>query len=175
MSQELSILFEKAVRFLTKFMPISEDSCRKPYLFHDLRVGVYLFENKYPKNIVIAWVLHDAIEWSNANEQMIIDEFGSEILELILANSKNGSIEKSTRLNDMITRCINYWESALIIKAADTIDSFKRYETQNNINELKWHCLKTAETIFELKPDSFNDKIFDELKSRQDKFNYLKK
>jgi len=73
----------------------------------------------------------------------------------------------------MIERCIQSGEDALIIKAADIIDSFKWYSKQNNIEELRNHCLKTANIIFKLKPDDFNDEIFQELKFWQEKFKYL--
>ena len=45
---------EKAIRFLTKHMPISEENSRKPILFHDIRVGVYLYENGYKKDMILA-------------------------------------------------------------------------------------------------------------------------
>ena len=80
------------MRLLTVHMPPSDEDSRKSILFHDIRVGVYLYENGYKKDIVLAGVLHDAIEWSKVNEQMLRDEFGDNIVRLVAANTKNDSI-----------------------------------------------------------------------------------
>ena len=92
MKKTLNIEFEKAVRLLTVHMPPSDEDSRKPILFHDIRVGVYLYENGYKNDVVLAGVLHDAIEWSKVNEQMLRDEFGDNIVRLVAANTKNDSI-----------------------------------------------------------------------------------
>ena len=69
MSKSLQIEFEKAVRFLAKRMPLPDANSRKPILFHDIRVGIYLYENGYTKDVVLAGVLHDTIEWARMSAQ----------------------------------------------------------------------------------------------------------
>jgi len=175
MSKKLSVGFEKAVRFLVGHMPPSDENSRKPILFHDIRVGVYLYENGYPQDIVLAGVLHDAIEWSDANEQMLRDEFGDEVIRLVSASTKDGSItDKEEKTEELIQRCMRNGQEALIVKTADIIDSFKWYADQNNEDELKNHCVKNADAIFKFKPAGFDDKIFEELKIWQNKFKHLK-
>ena len=175
MKKTLNIEFEKAVRLLTVHMPPSDEDSRKPILFHDIRVGVYLYENGYKKDIVLAGVLHDAIEWSKVNEQMLRDEFGDNIVRLVAANTKNDSIlDKVERIDDLIRRCVQNGQNALIVKAADIIDSFKWYFSQNNKGEIRY-CMRNANIIFKYKPDDFDDKIFDELKIWQSKFTNLVK
>lgn len=170
MSKLLNIEFEKAVRFLTKHLPPSDESSRKPILFHDIRVGVYLHENGYPQEVVLAGVLHDAIEWSKANEQMLRGQFNDNIVKLVLANTKDDSIaDKEENINELIRRCVQNGQDALIVKTADIIDSFKWYSSQDNKNELRY-CMSNANTIFKFKPDDFDDKIFDELKNWQSRF-----
>ena len=170
MSQSLGVAFEKAVRFLVMHMPVSEEGSRKPILFHDIRVGVYLYENGYGQDIVLAGVLHDVIEWSSVDEEMVRTEFGDDVVRLILASTKDDTItDKEERVKELIVRCIENGQDALIIKTADTIDSFKWYSDQNNINELTNHCIKNADTIITHKPSDFTDKIFDELKMWRDK------
>lgn len=171
MSKSLNIEFEKAVRFLVKYMPVSDENNRKPILFHDIRVGVYLYENGYSQDVVLAGVLHDVIEWSKVNEQILKDEFGDNIVRLVLASTKDDTIiDKDEKINELIKRCVQNGQDALIIKTADIIDSFKWYSSQNNEDELKNHCAKNANIIFKFKPNDFNDKIFNELKSWQEKF-----
>ncbi len=171
MPKSLNIKFEKAVRILSEYMPPSDENSRKPVIFHDIRVGVYLYENGYPEDVVLAGVLHDAIEWSGADEQLLRDEFGDNVVRLISACTKDDAIEdKEERTNELIQRCAQNGQDALIVKTADIIDSFKWYVGQNNDDELKNHCVKNANAIFKFKPKDFDDKIFDELKSWQERF-----
>lgn len=171
MSKSLNLKFEKAVRILSKHMPPSDENSRKPIMFHDIRVGVYLYENGYSEDVVLAGILHDAIEWSNVDEQLLRDEFGNNVVRLIFASTKNDTIiDKAEKTNELIQRCVQNGQDALIVKTADIIDSFKWYSNQNNEDELKNHCVKNAAAIFKFKPNDFDDKIFDELRSWQEKF-----
>lgn len=165
MNTSLDIEFEKAVRMLAEHIPISKEGSRKPILFHDIRVGVSLYRRGYPRDVVLAGILHDAIEWSDISEEMIRKEFGEDVLQVVLANSKSRSIEDpDERIDDMIRRCVETGADALIIKAADTIDSFEHYTKTGNEQELEHHCKPTAEAILRYKPDNFRDPIFDELR-----------
>ena len=171
MSKSLNIKFEKAVRVLSEYMPESDENSRKPVMFHDIRVGVYLYENGYSEDVVLAGVLHDASEWSGADEQLLRDEFGDNVVRLIFASTKDDTIaDKVEKTNELIQRCVQNGQDALIVKTADIIDSFKWYASQNNEDELKNHCVKNANAIFKFKPEDFDDKIFNELKSWQERF-----
>ena len=173
--KSLNISFEKAVRLLVKYVPLSDENSRKPILFHNIRVGVYLYENNYKSEIVLAGVLHDAIEWSGASEQILKSEFGNNVFKLVLANTKNSLIKDEEKIiNELIQRCAQNGQDALIIKTADIIDSFKWYAEQNNIEELQY-CIRNANAISKFKPDDFNNKIFDELRNWQAKFTHLTK
>ncbi len=152
--------FETAVRFLSKHMPKAED-LEKPTLLHSLRVGVYLFQKGYSKEICIAGLLHDLIEDSKISKEDISNEFGEEIANLVKANTKNENIKN--KYEDLITRCIELGENALIIKAADIIDNFNYYSKISNAGGLSY-VHEIGELLFKLKPTNYNDKIFEELK-----------
>lgn len=171
MLKSLNIKFEKAVRILSEYMPLSDEHSRKPVMFHDIRVGVYLYEHGYSEDVVLAGVLHDAIEWSGVDEQLSRDEFGDNVVRLIFANTKDDTIlDKEEKTNELIQRCVENGQDALIIKTADIIDSFKWYASQHNKDELENHCVKNTNTIFKFKPENFDDKIFDELRRWQERF-----
>lgn len=173
MSKSLNVKFEKAVRLLVEHSPVSDESSRKPILFHDIRVGVYLYNHKYSEDVVLAGLLHDAIEWSSAPEQMLRDEFGNNVVRLILASTKNNSIiDKYEKTTELIKRCVSNGQDALIIKTADILDSFQWYTSQDNKGELEY-CMRNANAIFKFKPDDFDDKIFNELKIWQERFSDL--
>lgn len=173
MTKSLDIKFERAVRLLAQYMPVSDESSRKPILFHDIRVGVYLYENDYPEDVVLAGLLHDALEFSEISENMISDEFGENVLKLVKASTKNDSIEdKEEKIGELIQRCVQNGQDALIVKTADIIDSFKWYSSQNTKDQLEY-CMRNTNAIFQFKPDDFQDPIFLELKKWQDKFSNL--
>ncbi len=164
MEKSLGVEFEKAVRLLAQYMPISDEQSRKPALFHDIRVGVYLYERNYSTEIVLAGILHDAIEWSRIPDEMLRQEFGDTITELVLACTKDDSIKDPVeKIEKIVKQCVTAGEDALIVKAADIIDSFKWYTMMQNEGELKY-CMRNADAIFQLKPEHFQDKIFNELK-----------
>jgi (p)ppGpp synthase/HD superfamily hydrolase len=173
MPTSLGIEFERAVRLLATHMPLSHEGSRKPILFHDIRVGVYLYEHSYTQDIVVAGVLHDAIEWTSITEQKLRKEFDENVVRLVLANTKDDSItDKNEKTIELIKRCVQNGQDALIVKTADIIDSFKWYSGQENQDELRY-CLRNANAIFQFKPSNFDDKIFDELKTWQEKFSRL--
>jgi (p)ppGpp synthase/HD superfamily hydrolase len=163
MKQALNVEFEKAIRILGEYMPLSDENTRKPVFFHDLRVGVYLYERGYSRDVVLAGVLHDAIEDSEITEELIMKEFGSNVAKLVSASTKDSSIEDSNqRIDELILRCSQNGEDALIVKAADILDSFKYYTSVNNKGEIGY-CLKNTEAIFKYKLKDYQDKIFSEL------------
>ncbi len=169
MNNYLNIRFEKAIRLITEHFPISDENSRKPLLFHDLRVGIYLYEKGYSEDVVLAGVLHDTIEWSDITEEILKKEFGENVVKLVLASTKDKLVEKSKRNTELIKRCVENGQDALTVKVADTIDSFKWYYSQNNKDQLENHCLEIADLIFENKPKNFDDNIFSELKNWQNK------
>lgn len=165
MIKSTNIKFEEAVRLLTEYMALSDEKSRKPVLFHSIRVGTYLYENNYSQDIVLAGILHDALEWSGINEQVLRDRFGDNVTRLVLANTKDDSIKDSSeKIVELTNRCIRNGEDALIVKTVDIIDSFKFYSKVDNTDELMY-CVKNGKTILKFKPDNYTDPVFDILKN----------
>lgn len=161
---KITLKYEKAIRFISKNLPISDESTRKSVLFHDIRVGVYLYENGYDEDIVLAGFLHDVLEFSNITEQDLTKECNQDITKIVIACSKDKGIEdKIERDDDVIKRCVEAGQDALIVKAADVLDSLKYYQKQDNQEQLDY-CSRNINSIFKYKPDEFDDKIFKELK-----------
>ncbi|MEK7192921.1 MAG: HD domain-containing protein [Patescibacteria group bacterium] len=165
MTKEFNIKFEKAVHLLVEHLPLSDENSRKPILFHDIRVGVYLYNNDYSEDLILAGLLHDAIEWSSLTEDGLRAEFGDNVVRLIKANSKDDSIiDKEKKTEELITRCVQNGEDALVVKTADILDSFNWYSSQENKEGISY-CIRNANVILRLKPDNYSDKIFNKLRS----------
>lgn len=161
MNVKTDILCEKAIMFLSKYSKLSEINARKPRLMHAVRVGMYLYDHGYGDDIVVAGFLHDVIEWEGVTIDMIDERFGEYVRSLVLANTKDRT--HGHPVDDMIKRCVACGEDALIVKAADIIDSFVWYMDQKNDDELQNHCVNTAQSIMMHKPERWRDKLFDEL------------
>ena len=165
MKKFLDIDFERAVRLLVRQLPVSDENSRKPVLAHDIRVGVYLFEKGYEKDVVIAGLLHDVIEWGNMSAEGVAREFGDKVAHLVLANSKNKDLARGQeRREDMARRCAQHGCDAMAIKAADTLDSFKYYTSVQNKEQLRNHCQPMAEYIFKHMPRGCKGQVFEELR-----------
>jgi len=154
--------FEKAVRQITDAMPLAEE-LEKPTLLHSIRVGIYLYNNQYSREVCIAGLLHDAIEDTKITKEDIENNFGKEIAEIVQANTKDENLTDN-KYKDMMIKCIEYGEDALIVKAADIIDNFNYY-TRINEHEGLAYVHHITSLLLELKPEDFKDPIFDYLKS----------
>lgn len=149
---------ENAIRFLVPRFPDARELI-KPTAFHSIRVGTYLYENWYSEIICLAWLLHDILEDTETTEQEIGELFGKEVLEIVLANTKNINItDKDVRREDLIKRCL-WTQEALIVKCADIMDNYKYRTRHGNIKETK-DAQNLARMIKNDIPSSFSDKIF---------------
>lgn len=160
----LNIDFEKAIRLLAEYLPVADERTRKSILFHDIRVGVYLYERGYSRDIVLAGILHDALEFTEITQQILENEFGNKVRQLVAACTKDDLIkDPEEKTTELIKRCIENGQDALIVKAADILDSFKFYTTTNNPEQIQY-CMRNAGAIFKFKPDHFTDPVSTELK-----------
>ena len=148
--------FEDAMRLLVSHFP---KETKKPALFHSMRVGTYLWNNNYSEDIQIAWLLHDALEDTSMTEEEILKLCWKEVLAIVQANSEDDSVETSLQKEDIVKRCAQVWENALIVKMADVYDNFKFYTQQENISELE-RCKWFVELILKYKKENWNDSIF---------------
>lgn len=154
---------ELAIGLLCKYMPIGEER-KKPLLMHCLRVGMRLYDNNYPRDIILGGFLHDLLEWTDGSEAMIDEMFGERARDIVKANTKNRDIsDPAARRREYVSRCIQLGEDATIVKAADILDSYHFYQSVSNTNEIA-RCVDTASVILEQLPDTFNDPIFTELR-----------
>ena len=148
-------LFEKAVLEFVKYFP--EETQRKPFFYHSIRVWVFLWNQWYSEEIQIAGLLHDTLEDTSISENTIENLFWKNVVWIVKANSKNLSLAKEEVLEDIVKRCSDYGIDAMIVKIADVYDNFLFYKKINNIPEIE-RCKKLANLILKYK-QNYNDKI----------------
>lgn len=154
---------EKAIRLISQYMPKS-NLLIKPTLFHSIRVGCKLWEKGAKDEVVIAAILHDSIEDTEITEEMILSEFGERVLELILANTKNESIlDKSEKIGDLMTRCVEVGEDAILIKIADIIDNYDYYERNDEPDGVE-KMNKNAKILLQIAEKKISDELLNDLR-----------
>ena len=119
-------LFEQAVLEFVKYFP--EETQRKPFFYHSIRVWVFLWNQWYSEEIQIAGLLHDALEDTSISENTIGNLFWKNVVWIVKANSKNLSLTKEEVLEDIVKRCSDYGIDAMIVKIADVYDNFLFYK-----------------------------------------------
>lgn len=149
-------LFEQAVLEFVKYFP--EETQRKPFFYHSIRVWVFLWNQWYSEEIQIAGLLHDTLEDTSISEKEIENLFWKNVLWIVKVNSKNPSLAKEEVLEDIVKRCSDYGIDAMIVKVADVYDNFLLYKKINNIPEIE-RCKKLANLILKYK-QNYDDKIF---------------
>ncbi len=151
--KDIEIEILEATKLLSTFE--SEDQQRrKPIIPHSIRVGKLIEENDGSRDAIIAGLLHDTLEWSNMSRDIIETKFGSNVLAIVEANTQNRSIQdKIEQWKDMVNRCADLNTDALIVKAADTLDSLQYYKEKNNEEEIARsiaignYIIKNAESV----------------------------
>lgn len=162
MNDNFGKMCEEAIRCLVEYMPPAEELI-KPTLLHSVRVGTYLYNNGYSQDVVLAGYLQDLVEDTEIKQSYIEEKFGKNVLDIVLANSKDESIAKEDRNKELLQRCVDCSNDALIVKIADILDNYKYYkriESQKGLD----YCAGNTEYLLEIVTPSFEDKIFDELK-----------
>jgi len=153
--------YKNLIDFLKETIP--EDAGKnKPLLPHLLRVGTFLHDHGYSEEVVKAGLLHDMIEWTDHPQHLICDSYGEHVYEIVLANTKNRDITNpQQRREDYVNRCANVGLDALIVKAADILDSYAYYSEHGNTTELD-RSVQIAKLIL-AKVDKSLDPIFEKL------------
>ncbi len=154
--KELEI--EKAIRIVSKYFDWNTEMI-KPTLLHSIKVWVYLYSKWYSQDICIGWFLHDTLEDTNITEQEILSLFWENVLDIVKANTKDKNIDKSLVNSELIERCWNLSEDALIVKSADIIDNYIYY---SSINSEKWvnRCIELSWLVIKNKKIDYLDPIF---------------
>lgn len=95
-----------------------------PYITHPLRVQVFIY-SYITKDITTNQIaiLHDVIEDTKYGYSDILDRFGSKVADGVLSLTKDSSLSKEDRKNQMLENCFKASNSSKIVKAADRIDN----------------------------------------------------
>ncbi len=125
-----------------------KDTAASPYINHPIEVANILWTigEVYDVAAIIAAILHDTIEDTDATPEEIRLSFGDEILGLVLEVSDNKSLPKQERKQNQITHSPHLSRRAKQIKLADKICNVRdiayappdHWSRQRRIDYLQW-------------------------------------
>lgn len=163
MSKLFGAKIEETIRLLAREIPHAEKLI-KPTLFHCVRVGVYLYENKYSEDIVLAGLLHDIIEDTTVTEDGLKAQYNDNVVGIVMANTKVKGGSDPDQVEAIVKKCAKYGPDALIIKMADVLDNYKYYEQIGTKDEIE-RANKYAKTIFNYLPNNFDTLVLRDLRA----------
>jgi (p)ppGpp synthase/HD superfamily hydrolase len=94
-----------------------------PYFTHLENVALTLFNAGFSNNVVAAGYLHDIIEDTIVTKIQILNLFGNEVVDLVLANSENKSLEWEDRKTETIEKAKTASLEIKAMIAADKLDN----------------------------------------------------
>lgn len=114
---------------------------RKPYINHCLEVARILHKHGYSEEIVIAGLLHDTVEDTEATLEDLERLFGEEVSNLVkyVTEDKSPSLSWNERKVMYIKMLTDAPEGAVVISAADKL---------HNITETLEQWLKVGDAVF---------------------------
>ena len=165
---QLEGLMNNAIEFLAVSLN-STGHNSKPVLLHSIRVGFYLYEIGYSKDIVLAGLLHDILEDTDTPINDLCDKFGSNVAKIVSATSFNTSInDKTEQFQDMFNRCLNCGKEALIVKAVDIMDNSNYIHLVTDRKTRDWLLFKMDSFINISKEVIQDEEIWNDLNRKHD-------
>jgi (p)ppGpp synthase/HD superfamily hydrolase len=162
---------EEAFKFLAlSFQQRRVRNRNKPVVLHSIRVGMYLYRLDYPKNVVIAGILHDLLEDTDVSFNDLKDKFGDNIACLVQACSFDASIrDKKEQYDEVFARCLKEGKEALLVKIVDLVDNLPYMLDVKYAGDLRDFLQEKIRYFIELaRPKMTDEALFQELTKQFD-------
>jgi len=119
-----------------------------PYINHPIAVAYYLctFANICDLNVLAAAILHDALEDTDATPEEIEEQFGRQVLKLVLEVTDDKSLPKKIRRREQENTVSQRSHGAKLIRIADKISNLNDlyhtppsgWDSETQIEYLDW-------------------------------------
>jgi DNA-binding ferritin-like protein (Dps family) len=108
-----------------------KNSLHAPYIIHPIAVAKSLWEEGHVRNVdvLVAAILHDTIEDTEASVGEIIDLFGPYVASIVMEVSDDKSLPKEKRKELQITTAPAKSPEAKVLKLADKLHNFRDLST----------------------------------------------
>lgn len=96
-------------------------SSQLPYIIHLYDVARILTNNHAPEYVIVAGILHDTLEDTNATESEIEQLFGQKVKEIVVSETENKALCWKERKQDRIDNLKNASLDCKMVKCADML------------------------------------------------------
>lgn len=96
-----------------------------PYISHPMEVMQILTENGCPEDVIVAGILHDTLEDTNAKAEDIENLFGRKVLDIIKAETENKSETWVERKKHTVEHVKRSSKSVQLVCCADKLANIK--------------------------------------------------
>ncbi len=102
-------------------------AAQEPYINHLLEVANMVTQatGGTEPNVIIAALLHDAVEDQNVSPEMIASEFGKHVADIVMEVSDDTSLPKEVRKGEQVQNAPRKSREAKFIKLADKISNLR--------------------------------------------------
>ena len=126
-----------------------------PYIVHPLRVALILIEVAEQNNaaVICAGILHDVLEDSSTSEDDIEDDFGSQVLDMVMALTHPEQKDGETifgRNKRMFENMQWAGRDVHIIKSADRLDNLSTAHQAMKPERLAEYLIESSEMLLPL-------------------------
>jgi hypothetical protein len=102
-----------------------------PFIIHPLEVAALLHNTGHPETLIVAAILHDTLEDTDAQQTDLEERFGPQVAGLVAAMTENPEIEayeaRKAALRDQIAR---FGKDAIAVYAADKVAKVRELRAQ---------------------------------------------
>ena len=121
---------EDIIRKAIIFAAIKHDGQKRkgsdiPYIYHPMEVMQILIDNECPKPVIIAGVLHDVLEDTDTVPSEIMNQFGEDILKIVIAESEDKSKSWKERKQTTIDRLAVASKEVRLVGCADKLANLR--------------------------------------------------
>lgn len=154
----------KAIYFATsKHINQKRKDKLTPYISHPLAVAVILSRVTTNKDIIIAGILHDVIEDSDATKEQIEELFGSRVARMVVdCSEEDKSLCWEKRKHEVLKKISRLSDNSSLVKTADIL-----HNTYDSVQGLK----KAGVSYFE----NFNASVIDKFSYERERLEKFKK
>lgn len=156
---------ERAIMFLV--YQVSK-KCRnpKPVILHSIRTGLKLSRLNQPREVVVAGILHDVVEDTDCEIDLIRKSFGKKVADLVLALTQEEIRDYRKRWYVLVEKIKKAGKEAMIIKVVETTDNLKYLSLIKNPKTLEQTLWKYQVVRDSFKPYIGNLQIFKEFERK---------
>ena len=123
-------------------------SYKLPYMIHIYDVARILMNNHAPEHVVVAGILHDTLEDTNATQNEIENLFGETVKQIVISETEDKSLCWKGRKQDRIDHLKTASLDCKMVKCADMLA---------NISDIKENLKSDGELVWEKFHESKNE------------------